>query len=114
VAHRQRRDREEVGAIAPVGSRLIDELEVRLVDERSRRKRPALGAGDELPVCNRAKLLVQERDELIHRALSSAPQLREHVGARRWYVVFVSTGWLLGRTRAALDVGFRHEFSLPM
>jgi hypothetical protein len=26
----------------------------------------------------------------------------------------VSTGWLLGRTRAALDVGFRHEFSLPM
>jgi hypothetical protein len=38
AAHDMRRDREKVGAALPAHAALIDELEIRLVDERRRRK----------------------------------------------------------------------------
>ena len=88
VAHGNRRDGKKMGAIMPVRSRLIDQLEVGLVNEGGRRERAAGCPGGELAVGNDAQLIVDERDELIERGLFSAAQLGQHIRAGFVDVVF--------------------------
>ena len=100
VPHRQRRDGEEVRAIAPVGPRLVDELEVGLVDERRRRERAGRAARGEPAVRDGAQLLVGERDEPIDRLGRVAAELGEQVDpCRRGGHVVIRRDFPLIRTR---------------
>jgi hypothetical protein len=70
------REREKVRTVLPVRSRLIDELEVSLVDERRRgdgavsRRRTAIPG--EMSVRDQPKLVVDHRDQAIERVTSTA------------------------------------------
>src|SRR5205085_5796995 len=67
AAHDRRRHREEMCAVVPINAPLLDEPEIRLVDERGGAQRVALALAMELPVGDRPELGVHERDESIPR-----------------------------------------------
>jgi hypothetical protein len=114
VSHRDRRDGEEVGAVTPIRPRLIDQLEVGLVDEGGRGQRAASCASRELAVCNDAQLVVDERNELVDCPVAAAAQLHEQVVARGRFprLVSISTRRFRRRLRNGRDVVFRHGLSL--
>lgn len=78
VAHRNCGYRQEMGAIAPLRSRLIDELEVCLVDEIRGRER-IVSASCMLPVSDLTELAVEERRELVERNAVPAPEAVKNV-----------------------------------
>src|SRR5215208_2463948 len=61
--------------IVPFPARLVGDLEVGLVHEPGRLERSTARPPGELPVGDRAQLLVQERDEPVERLATAAPQL---------------------------------------
>jgi hypothetical protein len=67
-----------MGAIVPLRSRLIDELEVCLVDEIRGRER-IVSASRMLPVSDLTELAVKERRELVERNAVSAPEAVKNV-----------------------------------
>ena len=67
VAHCPRRGSEKVGLRLPPRPALIDELEVRLVDERCRVERLITVPAPALPVGDLPQFRVQETDERIER-----------------------------------------------
>ena len=79
VTHRQRGHGEKVAVVGPFGVRLVDELEVRLVDERRRLDRARAVLAVELPPREPAQLLVDDRQLLIEH--QSTPPLH-HVERR--------------------------------
>src|SRR5215467_8455207 len=70
-------------AVVPSSARLLDQLEVRLVDQRRRRQRAVLASRGETVVCDGTELMVGERDDAIERLWSAALHLREDVGGWR-------------------------------
>jgi hypothetical protein len=78
VAHRNRGYRQEMGAIIPLRSRLIDELEVCLVNEIRGRER-IVSASRMLPVSDLTELAVKERGEIIERHAVPAPEAVKNV-----------------------------------
>jgi hypothetical protein len=82
--HQLRRDREEVGTVLPVGVALIDQLEVRLVDDGRRLQTIGPPLASEMPRCDRAKLVMHERNQLVEGFLAAvAPLLEESRDFRR-------------------------------
>ena len=65
VTHRHGRQREEVRTVSLFRSRVIHELQIRFVHEPGRLQRPATAAHGKLPMRDRAKLLVDQRQEPI-------------------------------------------------
>ena len=74
VAHRDRRDAEEVRAIAPVGALRSRELEIELVHERGRGQRVAR-THRELAPRGASELVIDERKNLIERFASARPKI---------------------------------------
>ena len=73
-AHRLRGDGEEVTAVLPVHPRLVDETEIRLVDERGRLERVAAALLSEVTPGELPELGVDERHQLLERRRSPAFQ----------------------------------------
>jgi len=83
VPHRDRRQREKVGPIAPGNSRLIDELQVGFVNETGRRQRAASLTQCQLPARNHTEVLVHDRHEAIEAISPPASKLLQDIHIRR-------------------------------
>jgi len=83
-AHQPRGDREKVRAVAPVDAPLIDELHIRLVDERGGLKHVIAPLAREMPRRDDAQLVVDERHQPVERlAVASLPLLQQLGNLRR-------------------------------
>ena len=69
-----------MGALLPLDSRLIDELEVSLVNEGRRAERMVFALGSEPVVRDALEFLVHESHEAIERLLPSVPCRVEQLG----------------------------------
>src|SRR4029450_6157906 len=78
--HCLRRDRIEVRSIGPGDARLVDEPEVRLVNERSGVERVALVLATQLARRDRAKLVVNEVEQPVERLLFARTPGEEETG----------------------------------
>src|SRR5262245_15547761 len=83
MTHGARSDGEEMRAIVPPRSRLIHQLEVCLVHEPRRLKRPTAVARREMTMGDRAQLLIDDGHELIER-IPPLAQRDEKVGRIEW------------------------------
>lgn len=81
VAHRNRRERQEVGSVAPLRPGLVHEPEVRLVYQRRRGERSAAVATGNTSMCNRPQFLVNERQQAVQRLAPAAAQRGLDIGA---------------------------------
>jgi len=81
MPHRERRDGKEVCTVAPLRLRLVDELHVRLVDERGRRERAAASTDAKLSMGDGAQLPVNDWHEPVERFGGTATLFPEDVGA---------------------------------
>ena len=81
MPHRERRDGEEVRTVAPLRRRLVDEFDVRLVDERGRRERAAASTDRKLSMGDGAQLPVHDRHESVEWFRGPATLFPEDVGA---------------------------------
>src|SRR5215207_5856226 len=99
--------------IVPLPARPVDELEVGLVHESGRLERSTVRPPGELPVSDRAELLVQKRDEPVERVATAAPQLGYDCrGLRRRAHLLRETAWPGGaHAPDRRDVGFRRDSS---
>jgi hypothetical protein len=70
-----------VPPIAPRHSRLIDQLQIRFVDEAGRRQRSTPVPNRELVARDDTELLVYDRHESIERVTPAASQLVQHIHA---------------------------------
>jgi len=77
MPHRQRRDGEEVRTVTPLRLRLVDEFDVRLVDERGRRERAAASTYSKLSMGDGAQLRVHDGHKSVERFGGAAPQFPE-------------------------------------
>ena len=75
--HGNRSHSQEVLSVVPGRSRLIDQLEVRLVDERSRAQRSPVSLTAELAVREAAQLLVDDREDAIQHGLVAFADLAQ-------------------------------------
>ena len=69
MAHGQRRDREEVGAVLPGGLRRIHQLEIGLVDQSGGVQGLARTPHAELAVSDHLEFFVDQGKELVHGAV---------------------------------------------
>jgi hypothetical protein len=70
-------------AVPPFRTRLVHELQVRLVDQAGRLERSGAWPVIEALVCDHAELLVHDRQEPVESFTPAAPQLLQDLGAAR-------------------------------
>ena len=83
AAHHTGRHREEMRAILPLHVTDIDELEVRLVDERGGLEGVPVSLVPHVAPGDAAKLRMDYRDELLESGFVSLPPCHEEVGDLR-------------------------------
>ena len=80
ATHRHGRDREEHGALALRDPVLVDEPEIRLVDDLRRGQRVVRLRRAQLPVGDPPEVVVDERKESVERLAVAAGGIQEQVG----------------------------------
>ena len=82
VPHRQRRKGEEVGPIFPAGAGLVDQLQVRFVDQCGGGEAATVLTG-EMTMGDETQLVVEQRDKSIERVPPPAPEFSQQIGPAR-------------------------------
>src|SRR5262245_15674442 len=90
MPHGGRREGKEVRAVAPLGARLVHQLEVRLVEEFRGRERAVLPRPD-VPARDRPQLLIDEWKQTVKRLVPARAKAVQYVGMRRHDVRVSST-----------------------
>ncbi len=83
VPHRDRGERKKMGAIVPLRARLVDELDVRLVDQRRGDERRGFAPREPVPVSDLPKLVVEQDRDAVERITMPASKSIEEVGVVR-------------------------------